>query len=490
MQTKTEQRRLNSEFIYISAALILFFVFLFVDTTAEGFRVRNYQYICIAAVFSLAVFAATARYYKKISFKTMIMIIFLIGLIIRIYYILYTPYSVRQHDVGGDEGHYSYIYTIFTTGRLPESYDYQFYHPPLHHFISAAMLKLSQMLNFGIERSFEGVQILTAFYSFVIMVVAYKILDEIGLKGRTMVIAVSIMAVHPTFIILSGSINNDVLSIMFLFIALLYTIKWYKDPGFKNIIVIAAAIGLGMMTKISVGMVAFVVAAVFLFKWVSLPKFYRQGKYYAQFAVFALICFPLALWHPIYNNIRLGQPIGYVTPVGLPDLSENYSALQRFFSVNLKELGSLYCSPWEDSNLLSYSFKCSVFGEFSFSEDLSLIGGMLLIFNIVTILLSLAAMVYVLIKDRDNNRHFFNLIMVFFWLVQIVSFISFNIKYPFGCTMDFRYIVPTILTGSYFLSVGLELLPDKQWSLYLKNFSYMSIFMFVLTSIWFYTSAV
>ena len=111
---------------------------------------------------------------------------------------LCTPYSVRQHDFYelGDKGHYEYIYKIFTDWQLPDNFGNQFYHPPLHHFISACMLKISQLIGFDIIRSYEGLQLLTAFYSFVIMVIACKIFYEIGLKGRALFIAAGIIDVY------------------------------------------------------------------------------------------------------------------------------------------------------------------------------------------------------------------------------------------------------------------------------------------------------
>ncbi len=491
MNEKSLNRRLNSVAVYLIGALILLFVCLFVNTTAEDFNIRGIQYICIALIYSLAVFAATAFYCKKITHRHVILVILLIGLILRIYYVLCTPYNVRQHDFYdlGDKGHYEYIYKIFTDWELPDNFGNQFYHPPLHHFLAACLLKIFQLMGFDLVRSYEGLQLLTAFYSFVIMVVACKIFYEIGLKGRALFIAAGIMAVHPTFLILGGSLNNDVLSVMFTCIALLYCIRWYKNPTFKNIIFIAVAIGLGMMTKLSTGTIALIIGPVFLIKWLNQPKFYRQGRFYAQFAVFALICFPLALWHPILNNIRFDQPIGYVPATGLPDLSESHSLLQRFLFLDFKELTSnVYCLPWENYNMPAYTIKCSVFGEFSFSQDFNLIAWLLVLFNIIVIAASLIAMIYVLIKDKNKERRFFNWVMFAVWAVQMVSFIIFNITLPYGCTMDFRYIVPTLLAGAYFLSLWMQLFNGGRIKQFIRNFVLAASIAFIFTSVWFYTS--
>ena len=75
-------------------------------------------------------------------------IIIIIGILLRTMYIIYTPITERQHDVDyfNYEGHLSYINTIYETGKLPETNEWQYYHPPLHHFLSAVWLKTTEVL--------------------------------------------------------------------------------------------------------------------------------------------------------------------------------------------------------------------------------------------------------------------------------------------------------------------------------------------------------
>ena len=74
---------------------------------------------------------------------------------------------------------------------------------------------------------------------------------EMKLSLRATAIAVAVAALHPTFFILSASVNNDPLMLLFFLVAILYTIRWYRRPAMKNILMIALAIGLAMMTKLS-----------------------------------------------------------------------------------------------------------------------------------------------------------------------------------------------------------------------------------------------
>lgn len=92
----------------------------------------------------------------------------------------------------------------------------------------------------------------------------------------------SLIAFNPSFIIFAGSINNDILSITFMLGAILWTLRWYKTRTMRNIIPIALCIGFGMMTKLSVALVAPAVGLLFLLcfivnfkkEWLSLVKQY------------------------------------------------------------------------------------------------------------------------------------------------------------------------------------------------------------------------
>ena len=55
-------------------------------------------------------------------------------------------------------------------------------------------------------------------------------------------------------------------------------------------------------------------------------------------------------------------------------------------------------------------------------------------------------------ENKDENIKMF----IIFWITEIIMFAYGNITKPYACTMDFRYIVPTILTGMIFISTALK----------------------------------
>lgn len=134
------------------------------------------------------------------------------------------------------------------------------------------MVENTKYFGIATEASYEGLQYLTLFYSSVSMYLSYRIMQELKLRRMGLIIAFAIVAFHPTFIILSGSVNNDILSLTFMFGAILNTIVWYREQTLKNIMKIALCVGLGMFTKLSVWMVAPAIAIVFLIVLIKIEK--------------------------------------------------------------------------------------------------------------------------------------------------------------------------------------------------------------------------
>ena len=155
--------------------------------------------------------------------------------LLKFFYVCYTPITRRQHDVGkfGDaDNHAGYITYLLQHHQLPD-FDprghWQFYHPPLHHMISALWLWLSEHV-FGISNAAaqESLQTLSLFYAMAIVITAYRILRHFRLEGMALYVPLAVVAFHPGFILFSGSINNDALSVVFILGAVLWTLKWYE----------------------------------------------------------------------------------------------------------------------------------------------------------------------------------------------------------------------------------------------------------------------
>ena len=97
----------------------------------------------------------------------------------RLSYAAAYPAEDRQHDVFDADGHLQYILRLADTWRLPDSNNWQYNHPPLHHLLAAVWVKVFQW--FGVTdqaQLAETLQFLTCFYSCAMLAVVYRIFDE------------------------------------------------------------------------------------------------------------------------------------------------------------------------------------------------------------------------------------------------------------------------------------------------------------------------
>lgn len=483
----------NQQYMFFSGSMLLGITFTLISANVTN----NIISIFIMAL--LLCSALTLFWYKNKSLTTgkIASIIIILGFALRLLYILYTSIYERQHDngeFGTGYGHLAYIEFFWDNLFSLPTEDIrnlnQFYHPPLHHFLAGAFLNLFKCFGFSdINQIGEYIQYLTMFYSCCCMVITYKILRFLNLKGWAVISGLSIVTFHPTFIILGGSINNDMLCTTFMMAAVLNTLYYYKNPTLLNIIKIAICVGCAMMSKLSGWMVAPAIAIIFIVvlicnkeKWLSIIK---------QWAVFGVICVPLALWWEIRNLITHQVPITYVWQVN-PDIamnvSKSHTAFERLFDFSAFQFQSVYDQyewygcPYYEYNPTIGLFKTSLFDEAQYTAKLDFLATLLFWSNILLAIFAIIAMVYIFIKRTDFKDIITKLFLFTLYIVPVVSYYIFCFGYPFTCTMNIRYAVMTIVVGAIFISMALQTftknISDNKASKYLalSGYSLVAIF--------------
>ena len=427
--------------------------------------------VTLAALAAILAVALLLRGMRRLDSRAVLASTVAAGIALRTGYMLNTPFYVRGHDVGNlyGYGHLAYIYTIYRDLRLPDTNGGQFYHPPLAHLLDAVVAHgyaaLTHVSN--LDTIFESARLVPCFASCALLIVCWRLFDELRFDDGAKRLAMAVIAFHPTFIILSASINNDMLMIFFFTCALLYTARWHHHPTLRNILPLALSIGCAMSTKFSGALIAVITAAVFLIHLARRLHTAQVFRLIGQYAAFTAVCVPLGLWYYVRNYLLFGQQLAYVLPISKSSglYVGSYSLAARFLLFSPGELFSgLYCRPYHDFQIWLYIIRCSAFGEFTFSSVHTLFGAVLLLSNFLLILCSLAAMAYVLARGRQTDG-FARLGLFALWLVMLVSYISFNIGCPFACTMDFRYIVPTVITGAAFLGLARSRLTRREEAL-------------------------
>ncbi len=441
----------------VTAALFLAFCF---DLSKESTGDASFIFLIVCTLIVILVF-------RKSFPQTAVFYTMLSGVFLKLTYVLYTPVWCRQHDVidfGAGEGHAAYIEYILEHRALPD-FDprsvWAFFQPPLHHIISAAWMWLNIRLKLPEKQVYKNVQILPLVYMFLLMFVVYLICNELKLRTGGKIVAMLITSFHPIYILMSGSINNDALSVMLTIVALYVAILWYIYPTTGKIVLLALSIGLAMSAKLSSALIAPPIAFMMIYKIVKdTGKFKDRQKlisYILELIPFAIIVFPLGLWWSIRNKILFDMPMGYIPEVG--EAVEHAGIASRFFDLRtaspflyMKSNGFAY----DEYNLFLATIKSSLFSEGAF-ENISLLltatGWILLVLAVVVLILQFAGMIRTCAVSEAGPDNGLKLLLCSAVVVSVAGYIAFAVKGANLSAMDPRYCAAALSMLSIFLGL-------------------------------------
>lgn len=394
--------------------------------------------------------------------ELVVMAFMLISFGIRFLYCIQKEFACSMHDLGTSiangsawyqDGHIGYLQYIYQYGRLPEGDPrelWSYYNPPFYYVVAALFLKINSLFGLDMKHMLENLQLLTMLFATLAIQTGDRIIRACNIKGRARVAAVAVLAFHPYFIIGGAALNNDILSILFIFLTILYTIQWYQNSSIKGILKIALTIGLGMMTKLSVGLIAIPVAMLFLVKFIKAGEY---KKYIGQFALFGLVCIPLGMYWSVRNAILYGMPLVYVQALG--ENSPQFVGTDLLRRLNLWDIKHLLdpyirMNPKIDYNVWTNLFKTAVFDEQAvpLTDALPVFVSRVLLYSSMAVgILAL----YMGIAAERNEKSKDPWIKVFCWAIYLLfmgSYLKFCFQFPMICSMNFRYVVPAALIGA------------------------------------------
>ncbi len=441
---------------------------------------------------------------KKITEKENLILLLLTlgGILLRFAYVLRIPYTVNQHDAGDfTSGHIGYIcYLAEHHYRLPDvnpTTVWSFYHPPLHHYLAAVVVRCSRLLGSDLPQAMENVQFLTALFGILILFVSYKFMKKWELKGLSLLLPFGILAFHPSLIMLSGSINNDGLCLLLMLVTAYVALLWYENPATGRIVLLALVFAATVLTKLSGLLLAPAVAVLFLAKlWKERERF---KHWLLQFALFGIICIPLALSFSIRNLI-----LWHVNPFFTLDLGDylytGNNLLERLVFIHREQLESPFViynvTPSNglsvERNILLYVLKTSLYGDkffltadspyLSLAWALHLINILLIGISFVCMLIEVIRLLLSAIKERTLYPYIKEFFLCLLYGGTFLSFALFCFKYPNSCSQDFRYMYLTLIINVIFWGLFLKRHHDNTPA-GLKILRGISIVLFVLFAI-------
>ena len=436
---------------------------------------ENIRVIRLEMAASFCVIAGVALYLLKQKkterYEVLLWSLIAWGLVMRTGYMLYTGCQMRAHDLwelemnGG--GHAGYILTILQSGKLPDTNFRQYYQQPFFYLCGSAVSWLVSQVT-GCQENYwlvDAAKLVSCYASGMVLLLGVKILKKAEVSRRAMLSVTAFLAFCPAFYLTGGSVAPDALTAFFIVFAFYYTLLWEENHSWKNTLLLAAGYGMGMMTKISCGTIALLTAAVFIHTlWRETEK---PGQLIRKYLVFAGISAPMGLWYSLRNLKKFGQSLNYVLEV--PHTSELYcgdhSLIQRFCSISLKEfLCSPYANPVTDYNYPVYLLKSSLFGEFRFEHVWDVIPILLLFGAAGMSIWMTAAIVRTGWNGRGNRTDKTEKIVcqsLTAFLLFLIAGVCFCVKYPVGCSMDFRYMTVLAVFAAPVMARFYEKSPER-----------------------------
>lgn len=473
----------------VSAVLFIAAASAALAVGAWMFSSSSYKILWIFLIGCITLSLLYSRFYKpelKQKFNT----IFIMGLsfLLKFCYVLGIESWNRQHDIGIFDteetigGHLNYIAYLYKNHSLyQEDYReiFQFCHPPLHHSICAVWVTVwKDIFHVSQGKAVESLMMLPLFYSMCILISAYYIFRHFRLDGRSLYIPLILIAFHPCFTFLSSLLNNDALMWALVMGAVLATLRWYDSPSLKGIMKISLCVGLGMMTKLSAALVAPPIALVFLTVFI---RDFRKSwkKLLGQFISFGAVCVPLGMWFPVRGFIRWKVPLNYVQelPESLKQNIRGIPFIQRITDFDPVQFKRVFINwLWHDENGQAMNFnetnplitilKNSIFSEFiseSDFEDTQYMLPLCTVFFWLGVILAATAfiaMIATFIADRSMNRTQ-KLFIGSFYALLVGNLYLMSANYPMVCTMNFRYLMPTVITGGLFVGMCIKKYDNK-----------------------------
>lgn len=406
----------------------------------------------------------------KLRVGVLAALVLTIGFVVRMYFGLALPDQNKfAYDV---DGHIAYVQHIVENKAIPDAKDcWTCYHPPVYFATMAPIWTASKVFNIS---GTNAVQIASFAFSIAVMIFGFFVLREF-LKGAPLFAATMVWALWPMLIMSATRIGNDQLFYLLHIVCLWGALKYVGTHKGKFILVSAVATLLGMWTKstavISLGVcgLAFVLGYVY-----SRDRLLPSKTELAAVVVLALTVAGI-LVKMFVGDGGLVSNAGSLhggLKVGNDFINYLYVDVQQL-------LAQPFTSAWKDElgrqYFINYAMKTSLFGEFTLLHERFGVG----VAEVVNV--SFLLLLPYCVRGFWSNRMSKRTLLLFVQGVAFILALAFlRYQYPFACSNDFRYIMPSLLTLIPFAGMGLGV---EKASLKWKSCGYLLMTVFALSSV-------
>lgn len=390
--------------------------------------------------------SASNSYLKKTP--RLVLYALTVTIIIRLLYVLCTPYYTRAHDWSG---HWDYIEFFTVNWSVPRtSAGWEFYHPPLYYGMGAVVSALCNTV--GLDPLFSLQMLAFSLSSATMLVVTVIALNLFRFRALSAALFIALIGTVPALIFQASRINNDVLFQFLAFLALHFLIVYWKRGDTGSWYRFSFVLAVGLLTKSNAALLIPIATALLFLR----PNITLRKKIISALST-VLVCFLLCGWLyakryiedgalPIIGNIAtLNQKL--VVP-------NNLKYLVIFNPIKMLQAG--YINPWEDSSrrqfFWEYLYRSAIAGEFNFGEKFRWLTLSIMLVGIGAVLISLRGAI-------TNFKYYGAAKYLPMWvtlLFTMVLHVLHRLENPYSSVQDFRFVPFIIVPIAFYAVQGYE----------------------------------
>ncbi len=454
---------------------------------------REASYNKIFILGTIAAILILLKILSHLRVSTSLKVIFMGALLIRLMYFSVTPAHVRQHDLGDHIGYTEYL----TKHWMPPPIDYAvggaFFHPPLYYYTGAIVYKATQLVEPHNKVSIYRVQqILSLAYSMGFVLFGLLILNELislyrkttepelqtiatatqetqetqekpGLFSRLCKsyqynglfwIIGALFAFWPAAIIHSVRIGNDPM-LYFLFSASLYFIvRWFRHDQKRDLMIAALVGAAAILTKANGEILVAVLGVIGLYKMIKTKQWATYFKMAIAPSLIMLVAVAITVGPGLMLKMQGKRDKLYIDNIdGLQPLIVGNTAANYFWFDAKIFITEPFTDPWDDRMgrqfFWNYLGKTGLFGEFKYSNPLSVNTAVATSFYAILMLMYIILGLYHM--GKEDFKRMTPLLLSGFLLWAGVTYM----RMTFPVNIDFRYIVPIIISVCALLAISI-----------------------------------
>ena len=369
----------------------------------------------------------------------------LIGITLRIVYMMTTPYHARGYDT---DDHIAYADFLLDHLRLPLRGElWEWYHPPLYYIFLTPFVGIGRVLSLNDAHTTFLIQLSSLALSIGVLCIGAWIalrLFSVTKHRHMAALATLLLATFPSLVFFASRINNDVLVHFGTALTLAFVVHWWQTGVWRSFYASVVVIGLSLLVKNN----ALLLLPVAL-GCLAVRRGIPLGKKCRVASISLAIVAILAGWHTVHRMVTDDSVslVGNIDALHSGLQLENTTKHLTVFNP-IEVIDHPFNNPWIDEQrrqyFWEYWYRSALFGEFSFVNTITVSRTMLAL-GFLMVLMALFGIVH---SARSSLYDHLPLLLTL--VLVIAGHFMFRLRYPYASSQDFRYSITALFPFAIF----------------------------------------